>query len=133
MVNMSFFYKFLLIFIAVFYVVFSEQALANERGIYLFEPQETIYTGPADRAEKEVSPKEAYRLSKDVVHDMFIEPGKYAPVFRELLRSDDLYEEMCHELERDTEMMTEKQFYRWDHCREYFKHFYEVDLSELGN
>ena len=130
---MSFFYKFLLIFTAVLYVTFSDQTIAEERGLYIFEPPDSGYTGPAERAEREISPKEAYRLSKDVVHDMFIEPGKYAPVFRELLRSDDLYEEMCHELERDTELITDKQYFRWDHCREYFKHFYEVDLSELRN
>ena len=113
--------------------MFSDLSLANERGLYMFEPPDSGYTGPAERAEREISPKEAYRLSKDVVHDMFIEPGKYAPVFRELLRSDDLYEEMCHELERDTELITDKQYFRWDHCREYFKHFYGVDLSELRN
>ncbi len=120
MVNMSIFLKFVLLYISVTFIMFSN-LLA------------TGYSAQVDRAEREVSPKEAYRLSKDVVHDMFIEPGKYAPVFRELLRSDDLYEEMCHELERDTQMMTERQFYRWDQCRKYFSDFYGLDLNELRN
>ena len=56
---------------------------------------------------------QAYRLSKDTLHDMFTDPVKYEPVFQEILKSQELYMEICLELANSIDDMSEEQYHRY--------------------
>ncbi len=71
-----------------------------------------------------------FKLSDDTVSDMFSNPTKYRPVFREVLKSEELYQEMCLELAEAISDMSEEQYYRYNDCRKYFSEIVGVSLDE---
>ena len=74
-----------------------------------------------------------FKLSDDTVSDMFSNPTKYRPVFREVLKSDELYQEICLELAGSINDMSEEQYYRYNDCRKYFREIIGISLDEASD
>lgn len=74
--------------------------------------------------------EQVFKLTDDTVHDMFSDPVKYRPVFREILKSQELYQEVCLELADSTKDMSEEQYYRYNDCRKYFREVVGITLDD---
>ena len=79
----------------------------------------------------EVMTKEqVFKLSNDTVSDMFSDPVKYRPVFVEILKSPELYQEVCLELASNINDMSEEQYFRYNGCRQYFREIVGISLDD---
>lgn len=74
--------------------------------------------------------QQVFKLSDDTVHDMFSDPIKYRPVFVEILKSQELYQEVCLELADSVSDMSEEQYYRYNDCRKYFRETVGITLDD---
>jgi len=77
-----------------------------------------------------MSEESIFKLSNDTVDDMFSNPTKYRPVFQEVLKSEELYQEMCLELAGSIDDMSEEQYYRYNDCRKYFREMVKISLDD---
>ena len=71
-----------------------------------------------------------YKLSEETMHDMFSNPTKYDPVFRQIMKSDQMYREICLELGSEIKDMSEEQYYRYNDCRKYFREIVGISLDD---
>ena len=79
----------------------------------------------------EVMTKEqVFKLTDDTVHDMFSDPVRYRPVFVEILKSPELYQEVCLELADSVNDMSEEQYFRYNDCRKYFREIVGISLDD---
>jgi hypothetical protein len=74
--------------------------------------------------------KQVFKLTDDTVDDMFSNPTKYRPVFREILKSQELYQEICLELANSVDDMSEEQYHRYNDCRKYFREIIGISLDD---
>ncbi|MEK9694944.1 MAG: hypothetical protein VW270_04210 [Candidatus Poseidoniales archaeon] len=74
--------------------------------------------------------QEVFKLSDDTINDMFSDPVRYRPVFREIMKSQELYQEVCLELATSIIDMSEEQYYRYNDCREYFRKILGISLDD---
>ena len=75
--------------------------------------------------------QQVFKLSDDTVHDMFSDPVKYRPVFREILKSQELYQEVCLELADSMNDMSEEQYHRYNDCQ-YFREIVGITLDDAS-
>lgn len=75
--------------------------------------------------------QEVFKLSDDTINDMFSDPVRYRPVFREIMKSQELYQEVCLELATSIIDMSEEQYYRYNDCRKYFREILGLSLDDV--